>query len=95
MVVDWKGLAEGIRNKIYPKEELKALIKETHAERMAICNVCDYHRGTGLSAYCAKCGCNLELKTNCLSCNCPLEVPKWIQKITREEDAIVKEELNG
>jgi hypothetical protein len=89
MKVDWNGLVEGIRNRVLPPEELKELIESTREERLAICRECEW-----FGVYkCNKCGCNLQLKTSCLSCNCP--VGKWIQKITRDDDKLVKEKLNG
>jgi hypothetical protein len=93
---------EGVRNRIAPPEELKALIESTYEERYAICAVCpessmvkypgrEFIRGE----HCTKCGCKLSLKLRCLSCNCPLTPPRWTQKITREDDQTVKEILNG
>lgn len=89
MKVDWAGLKEGLRNKLLPPEELKELIESTYQERIAICNNCEFKR----NSRCGKCGCILEVKTRCLSCNCPIS--KWTQKIDRDTDDIVKLTVNG
>jgi len=89
MTVDWKGLIEGVRNKIVPSEELKPIIEETAKERMAICDACEWKRGTR----CGKCGCFLVLKTRCLSCECPIQ--KWLKVMEKEEGELVKGIING
>lgn len=102
MKIDLKGIAEGIRNKIAPPEELKALIEQTYQERYNICKGCEwasFNKYPGRTfmrgEHCTNCGCKLDLKLRCLSCNCPLNPPKWTQKLTREDDSIVKEIING
>jgi hypothetical protein len=102
MKIDLKGIIEGVRNKVAPPEELKGLIEETFQERYAICSACPENSSNKYPGktfirgeHCTKCGCKLSLKLRCLSCNCPLSEPKWVQKITKEDDEHVKALLNG
>lgn len=97
MKIDWKGLAEGLKNKFLPKEELREIIESTHIERITICRECPknslFNPNLRGDEHCTECGCNLALKTRCLSCKCPLD--KWLALITEEDNEIIKMELNG
>jgi hypothetical protein len=72
---------EGWRNHILPPEALKEVITSVSALRMKECSVCEhnskFHNTIRIDEYCTDCGCTLMAKTKCLSCACPLEVPKW------------------
>jgi hypothetical protein len=66
----------GWRNNLFPPEALKELIQTTSLERLAICEECSFHskfHNTPLRPdnHCTDCGCNLDAKTKCLSCECP------------------------
>ena len=72
---------EGWRNKLVPPEELKDVIEQVSAERLALCESCLYHskfhNSIRLDDHCTQCGCTLSAKTKCLSCSCPLSTPAW------------------
>lgn len=95
MVIKFKEIYEGWKNHILPEESIKDLIKEISEERLAICNNCEYHSKNNktfrLDEHCTECGCSLTAKTKCLSCNCPLEIPKWTSYISREEELKIYE----
>lgn len=79
--MNFKQIYEGWRNKLVPPSELRETIQQVSAERLAICNTCVFHsknHDTPLrpDAHCTDCGCNLEAKTACLSCDCPKR--KWV-----------------
>lgn len=92
MKIDWRGLAEGIRNKVIPPTELRALVEQTHEERMSICNDCEFLRATVSGPRCGKCGCFLNLKTRCLKCECPIQ--KWLAVAEDDISQLVKQTLN-
>ena len=93
MKINWSQIVEGWRNSIIPPKHLKELIEETSKERLQICETCPWHSSNreGYTSmrpdeHCTDCGCTLSAKTKCLSCDCPLEVPKWKAVITEEEE---------
>lgn len=85
MKIDFKGILEAVKNKHFSSKELRAKVKEVSEERLAICKGCPFYSENNLAAksaarfdiYCLACGCNLDYKTSCLSCACPLPQPKW------------------
>lgn len=84
------SIYEGFKNNLFPKEELKEIIKEVREERLAICNKCAYHssnkigyKSLRIDDHCTNCGCNLAAKTSCLNCECPLKY--WEAKITVDQ----------
>ena len=77
-----KQIAEGWKNTLAPEEAKKQLITTVSRARINICRNCQYHsrhHNTPLrpDAHCTHCGCTLSAKTKCLSCECPLDIPKW------------------
>lgn len=85
-------IAEGWRNSLFPPEEKKAIIEEVGAYRMSLCMECPYNSvNTGRlfarpDVHCTRCGCTLASRTKCLSCSCPLPVPKWKAVVSEGED---------
>lgn len=88
MKIDFKGILEGAFNLVV----VKRWIEEVSANRMYTCNKCDLFsenaKKTGYETarpdpHCTNCGCNLDLKTRCMSCSCP--VNKW-ESIVSEDD---------
>jgi hypothetical protein len=70
----------------------KRWIEEVSADRMYTCNKCEFFsknaEKTGYETsrpdpHCTDCGCNLDLKTRCMSCSCPIK--KW-ENVVSEED---------
>tara|TARA_R110002167_G_scaffold65739_1_gene185981 strand:- start:472 stop:756 length:285 start_codon:yes stop_codon:yes gene_type:complete len=86
-------ILEGWRNKLLPPEHLKEEIEKVSAERISICNNCEFHSKNYNSlrpdAFCVDCGCTLSTKTKCLSCSCPKE--KWMKILTEEEEKEIKD----
>ena len=77
---------------------MKAHIEALHAERIAICEGCEFISSKRKShrpdLHCTKCGCTLAAKTKCLSCSCPLN--KWLAVVgTQEDDEAIKKDING
>lgn len=77
-------IAEGWRNHLIPPQELKGVIKTVSLHRLTICEGCEYHSKNHHTpkrpdAHCTDCGCTLLAKTKCLSCRCPLKIPKWVE----------------
>ena len=94
--MNWEQIYEGWRNKLIPPKKLKKLISETAAERLAICRACEFNsknrkRNVRFDEHCTECGCTLSAKTRCLSCECPLKIPKWDAVISFEQE----QEING
>lgn len=96
MKVDFKGILEGAWNSIFVKKEIEAIA----LERITICNNCE-HAGIRkiipFDLHCILCGCNLEMKTHCLSCECP--IGKWKaeteEKTEQEIDIKLKADENN
>ena len=68
-----KQMLEGWANVVFNSEE------ELSAHRMKICNECEYistkHKTLRPDVHCTNCGCTLNAKTRCASCQCP--IGKW------------------
>jgi len=97
MSVNFSQILEGWRNNLFPKEEMKDHILALHAERMAICESCEFisskHKSHRPDLHCTNCGCTLAAKTKCLSCSCPLN--KWAAVVqTPDEDQAIKRDVN-
>ena len=89
MKVDFKGILKGAWNSIFIKEQ----VEKVATERMEICKVCphnsDKKKLTGYKSFrpdfhCTLCGCDLHLKTRCMSCECP--VSKWSKQMEEKEE---------
>lgn len=77
---------------------MKEKIREIQNQRLEICKQCENNSTSGgISAtieawsYCKDCLCNLNAKSACMSCECPLK--KWEAFITQEERAQMEQEL--
>lgn len=91
-----KQILEGLHNKVFLAKQTRKIADD----RLAICraNTCGYYDKEGKSEMaivkgtesCAGCGCNLEVKSHCLSCSCFLEElklkPLWDKLLTTEEE---------
>lgn len=65
-----KKIATAYKNIIIKNPEVEIVAKA----RMRICRKeCGYHK----FGICTKCGCPIEAKTRCMSCDCPAEEPLW------------------
>lgn len=102
----WKSralIAEGLRNKYFPPEDLKNLIKDTVNERKEICYGCPLmsenakilfsYNTARLDKHCTKCGCNIELKTSSLHSHCPDNPPRWDAVTTEDESNQIQQTL--
>lgn len=94
MKIDIKGILEGIGNLVVAKR----WVEEVSADRMYICRKCelssDLKEGYTSSRpdfHCTECGCNLELKTRCMSCSCPLN--KWTNVMGEDDWEQLKSKL--
>jgi hypothetical protein len=99
-----KQIVEGYRNKLFPPEHLKELIEHVAGERKAICDECPHNSSVAkregrwvsvspcLGEHCMQCGCCLDAKQKCLSCECPLH--KWLAVSSEEENEEIKSILN-
>lgn len=95
MKIVWKDVYEGNRNRFFPPEHLKGLIKETQKERLSICKNCPFNNTQGKInnfSTCTACGCPLKSKTACLHCECPKGY--WLKQLTKEESNEIEEQLN-
>jgi hypothetical protein len=85
-----KQIYEGWKNNLFPSSQLKEIIKEVSKERMSICDNCEFnskfHKTIRPDVHCIDCGCTLSAKTKCLSCDCPLENPKWKAVVTEQQE---------
>lgn len=84
MKIDFKGILEGAWNTVFVKES----IEKVHDERMMICGSCEHKTA---KKTCGICGCFLEVKTRCLSCECPIK--KWEAVASQKEDIEIDERL--
>lgn len=100
MKIDLKGIKEGLKNTYFPAKEAREEIKRVHDERLEICKTCPYYSPNAeaqgyktprADVHCTDCGCNLNYKANCLSCECPQG--KWKAEATPMEDAMIKEQI--
>jgi hypothetical protein len=63
---------------------------ELAAKRIEICDSCD-SKLTQPYIHCVECGCNLDAKTSCLTCECPKQ--KWLAVVnTIEEEEELKKQ---
>jgi hypothetical protein len=89
MKIDFKGILEGAANVLVVKQE----VEKAAAERKAICDGCEFNstnaKKNGYSnwrpdEHCTQCGCNLIMKTRCMSCSCPMKY--WEEQADKETD---------
>jgi hypothetical protein len=77
---------------------MKDMIQQVSKERVTICNGCPFHSKNHKTplrpdAHCTDCGCNLEAKSACLSCDCPQG--KWLAVVDQDEEEQLKKDING
>lgn len=101
-MINLAQIYEGWRNKLIPPAHMKNFIEVTSKTRTDICWGCEHHsenakkkgyKSVRPDHHCVECGCTLAAKTRCLSCKCPLD--KWLELLTDEEEAHLKNEMNG
>ena len=90
-----KQLIEGWRNNLIPPKKLIGVINKVSKERLLICRSCEFdsinrNDSIRLDEHCSECLCTLSAKTKCLSCFCPLPIPKWEAILTLEEETKIK-----
>lgn len=100
MKIDFKGLLEGAWNSVFVKDS----IEKVHNNRMQICDACPFNSDNMKAEnnyktfrpdfHCTVCGCNLDMKTRCMACECPTH--KWEALATEEQEKeiIIKLENN-
>jgi len=94
--MDWSKIYEGWRNKLVPPAHLKQKIEETAVLRTDVCRGCEMnslyakHSPLRPDEHCTVCLCTISAKVKCLSCDCPLEPPKWKAVITREQEGEIE-----
>lgn len=69
--------------------ELKDKIETVRADRIEICKNCMHHSKNHFTPlrfddHCVECGCNIEAKTSCLTCECPFAY--WKKIVDTDED---------
>lgn len=99
MKIDIAGILKGAWNSIFVKDHIEKL----SAARIAICRGCSMNsehatKYLGYKSFrpdfhCTNCGCNLDMKTRCLSCECPLK--KWLAVATEEEGQLIQTRLEN
>jgi len=98
MRIDVKGILEGAWNSLFIRDS----IEKVHQERMAICRQCiaNSERAKLEKGYktfrpdlhCTLCGCNLDMKTRCMSCECPDH--QWDKVMTAEEEQQLTDKID-
>jgi len=96
--MNFSQIYEGWRNKLVPPTEMKEIIAATSKERLSICDKCPLHSKNHKTPlrpdnHCTDCGCNLEAKAACLSCDCPQG--KWLAVVDQEQEEQLKKDING
>jgi len=103
----WKSkgqILEGIVNNIFKQDDIEAVA----IERASICesNACGLYDKDGSSEKafvkgspaCGGCGCNIQLKTRCMACDCYLkdigEHPLWVAVLSPAEEQVLRERLD-
>lgn len=99
MKIDFKGILEGAWNSVFVKES----IEKVAAERIAICRGCsknsDHQKQySGYKSFrpdfhCTVCGCDLHMKTRCMSCECPMH--KWVAQASENDEQQIDDRLKS
>lgn len=97
MKIDFKGILNGAWNSLFIKESVEAV----HKERMEVCRKCSYNSETMKKEsdyktfrpdfHCVICGCNLDMKTRCMACECPEK--KWGLLMSEKEEQEMNSKL--
>jgi hypothetical protein len=81
---------------------VKQQVEKVATQRLSLCKGCahnsDNKKRSGYKSFrpdvhCTICGCNLELKTRCMSCECPIK--KWTPVLSESEEKQLDEKLNA
>lgn len=97
MRIDFKGILEGAWNSIFVRDS----IEKVHEERLKICVDCSSNsekmKERGYKTFrpdlhCTICGCNLDMKTRCMSCECPDH--KWDKVMSEEEEKQLTDKID-
>lgn len=104
----WKNkslILEGIRNTVYPPENLKELIAETVKFRQNICNSCPHmslnakinngYESQRFDDHCTLCGCNIQLKSASLNSSCPDDPKRWNAVVSDQEFSDIKQVIKN
>ena len=93
---NYKQIAEGIKNKIFKKED----VEDVAAKRWKECLKCPSLDKSGYKCAmfgtqpcCADCGCSLGLKLRVLSSECPKK--KWRAVMSKKQEDKLKENINN
>jgi hypothetical protein len=99
MKIDLKGIIEGAWNSVFVKDS----IEQVHNERLKICMTCPHnsqsmkelmgYKSFRPDLHCTVCGCNLDMKTRCLACECPIK--KWVAVASVEEEKQITDKLES
>lgn len=97
MQVNLKGILEGAWNSVFIRESVEKIA----GQRMEICNGCSLssdnqkkfngYKTFRPDVHCTNCGCNLHMKTRCMSENCP--IGKWLACMSSEEENEMNKKL--
>lgn len=97
-MINFKQIYEGYKNLIIPSADMKVAISQVRQERLNQCFDCPFHskfHKTPLRPddHCTECGCNLDAKTSCLTCECPKQ--KWLAVVStiEEEEELKKQTI--
>lgn len=78
---------------------MKVVIEEVSNQRKTICDGCQWNSKNRvnyvtlrLDEHCTDCGCNLDAKRKCLSCECPKQF--WKAYLSQEEYNTLNNDLN-
>lgn len=92
MKVDWKGLMQGVFNKIAGKEWIKELAEYRYNSFCSSCRYNSKNKGTTRpDEHCTLCGCNMQFKIHNLSSSCPMNY--WKAEVNKEEWEQIKEKI--
>jgi hypothetical protein len=87
-MINFKQVYEGWKNMLVPSAELKETIEKVSTVRLAICNNCPhhskYHKTLRPDDHCTDCGCMLNAKVACMSCECPKRF--WLAELDNPEE---------
>lgn len=96
MKIDWKGLAQGVFNKVVGRKWIKELAAYRYD---TFCRDCQYnsknrkdYESSRPDEHCTLCGCNMEFKIHNLSSSCPMSY--WKAEVNKQEWEQIKEKLN-
>jgi hypothetical protein len=102
MKLNWKEVAEGWKNDLFPAKELKDFIQEVSDNRLTICKLCpkqsdnakvEGYKTIRQDLHCTVCKCPLIKKSKSLSSSCPEN--KWAAITSNEERFAIEEYIKN